>query len=162
MQQCGMACAQWHEDCHPDDGTIVGGPRDGQYLNASGGWHDAGDYMKFVETTSYATAMMLFACDNFPQLARNPGHLAASDTTPLLLTHARVGLEWLLKMHPAPNEFYYQVGDESDHNTWRLPEHDNVAKNDKWKPRPVYFGVGEPRGPVRRRVRARVAPVRAV
>lgn len=142
MQRCGMACAQWHDDCHPDDGTIVGGPRDGQRLDASGGWHDAGDYMKFVETTSYATALMLFAADNFPALAQKPRHLAPSDTPPLLLAHARVGLEWLLKMHPAPNEFYYQVGEESDHDTWRLPEHDNATKNAAWKPRPVYFGIG--------------------
>jgi hypothetical protein len=27
-------------------------------IDASGGWWDAGDYLKFVETTSYTVAMM--------------------------------------------------------------------------------------------------------
>lgn len=140
-QQCGAACADWHEDCHPDDGTIVGGPRNGQSLNASGGWHDAGDYLKFVETASYVTAVMLFTCDNFPHLNRKPRPLDPG-VVPPVLAQARVGLEWLLKMHPAPDEFYFQVGDASDHDTWRLPEQDCMARTTAWKPRLVHFGVG--------------------
>ena len=143
-QQCGAACADWHEDCHPDDGTIVGGPRSGQSLNASGGWHDAGDYMKFVETASYVTAVMLFTCDNFPHLGHksHPINPLAPHVVPPVLAQARVGLEWLLKMHPAPDEFYFQVGDDSDHDTWRLPEQDCAARTMAWQPRSVFFGVG--------------------
>ncbi len=138
VQRCGTG-EDAGNNCHADDGVIVGGPRDGQILDGSGGWHDAGDYMKFVETASYVTALMLFTCDHFPHLSSS--RAAAAQPSPLL-ANARVGLEWLLKMHPAPNEFYFQIGEESDHNTWRLPEQDNAAKNPAWKARPAYFGIG--------------------
>lgn len=139
VQRCGDLDAGAHGVCHKDDGVIVGGPRNGQPIDASGGWHDAGDYMKFVETTSYVTALMLFAYDQFPHVfAEREPH----SSLPQMLAQARVGLDWLAKMHPAPNEFYYQVGDASDHNTWRLPEKDCAACNKDWKPRPVFSGVG--------------------
>jgi hypothetical protein len=127
------------EGCHHDDGIALGGPRDGQPLDASGGWHDAGDYLKFVETSSYVTAVMLFAADQFPALTRQrPGEAAP----PALLANARVGLEWLLKMHPTPDEFYYQVGDARDHDRWRLPNLDCPDCQPDWTPRSVRFGVG--------------------
>ncbi len=155
-QQCGASCTDWHERCHPDDGIILGGPRNGQRLDASGGWHDAGDYMKFVLTASYVTALLLFTYDQFPAFhpkpqpilshfrdaMGNPVSLFARHPLPPLLAEARVGLEWLLKMHPTPNEFYFQVGDESDHDIWRLPESDCVQCKTDWVPRPVHFGVG--------------------
>ena len=139
VQRCGTQKSAHRGTCHPDDGVIVGGPRHGCRIDASGGWHDAGDYLKFVETTSYVTAVMLFAYEHnrrqFPARVR-------VGTMPLLLAYARVGLDWLLKMHPTPHEFYYQVGDATDHDTWRLPEDDGVTNRGSWKPRPVYFGVG--------------------
>jgi hypothetical protein len=138
-QSCGRHGSQTHGHCHLDDGVAIGGPHEGDSIDASGGWHDAGDYLKFVETTSYATALLLVAYERhavaFPQKSQH-GPL------PLLLTRARVGLNWLLKMHPAPDVFYYQVGDTTDHDSWRLPEDDCPAANPKWGPRPVYFGVG--------------------
>lgn len=139
LQRCGEQRSSLRKVCHPDDGIIVGGPRSGQAIDASGGWHDAGDYLKFVETTSYVTALLLFTHEHYGK--RFPGHGAQSDL-PLLLDYAKVGLDWLLKMHPSANEFYYQVGDESDHNTWRLPEKDSLLENIAWKPRQVLFGVG--------------------
>jgi len=139
VQRCGDTRPDAHGPCHRDDGVIIGGPRNGQPFDASGGWHDAGDYLKFVETTSYVTALMLFAYEHFPLIfaQRDP-----QSRLPQILAQAKVGLDWLLKMHPSPQEFYYQVGDASDHETWRLPEDDCVENNKAWKPRPVYYGVG--------------------
>ncbi|MCW3100878.1 MAG: glycoside hydrolase family 9 [Chthonomonadaceae bacterium] len=139
VQCCGTQKSAHRGDCHVDDGVIVGGPRDGERIDASGGWHDAGDYMKFVETTSYVTAVMLFAYDHYRR--QFPAH-GPSGAMPQLLAYARVGLDWLLKMHPSPQEFYYQVGDATDHDTWRLPEEDCAAHRNTWEPRPVYSGVG--------------------
>jgi len=139
IQCCGETRIALRARCHGDDGTAVGGPRDGQFVDASGGWHDAGDYLKFVETTSFVTALMLFAHEHFPKAFVGK---APNSPLPLLLDQARVGLDWLLKMHPTPEEFYYQVGSAADHNKWRLPEQDCTAYDADWKPRPVYFGVG--------------------
>src|SRR4029077_21135190 len=38
----------------------------GAVIDASGGWWDAGDYMKFVQTHSYTVAMMLVGVRDFP------------------------------------------------------------------------------------------------
>ena len=38
----------------------------GVTMDASGGWWDAGDYLKFVETTSYAVALMEVGARSFP------------------------------------------------------------------------------------------------
>jgi len=143
VQLCGPQSSAHQGPCHTDDGVISGGPRSGQKIEASGGWHDAGDYLKFVETTSYVTALMLSAYDRYA--AHYDRALAGWQThggLPLPLAYAKVGLDWLLKMHPRPDEFYYQVGDDTDHNSWRLPEQDTPARDPKWKPRPVFYGVG--------------------
>src|SRR5882757_7506817 len=38
----------------------------GGAIDASGGWWDAGDYLKFVETHSYTVALMLEGVRDFP------------------------------------------------------------------------------------------------
>jgi hypothetical protein len=138
-QTCGNHRSEAHGPCHTDDGIIAEGPRKGQRIDVSGGWHDAGDYLKFVETTSFVTALLAAAADRYQE--RHPAG-THGPVFNLFLERLRVGLDWLLKMHPSPNEFYYQVGNDSDHDYWRLPEDDTRAKNPDWKPRPVYPGVG--------------------
>ncbi len=142
VQCCGPAVSSVRQACHHDDGLLTGGPRKGETLDTSGGWHDAGDYLKFVETTSYVAGVMLFAYDHFPGAfpASSGGH--GHPTLPRVLAQAKIGVDWLLRMHPAPDEFYYQVGDASDHESWRLPERDSPAFDKNWKPRPVYYGIG--------------------
>ena len=144
VQQCGpQQHSPFRGPCHTDDGVISGGPRSGQRMDTSGGWHDAGDYLKFVETTSYVAALMLFAYDHYAaHYDRALAGYALRGGLPLPLAYAKVGLDWLLKMHPSPNEFYYQVGDDTDHDSWRLPEQDTPAKDPNWTPRPVYYGIG--------------------
>lgn len=143
IQRCGPQHSLYRGACHMDDGVISGGPRSGQRLDTSGGWHDAGDYLKFVETTSYVAALMLFAYDRYAaHYDRALAGYALRGSLPLPLAYAQVGLDWLLKMHPRPDEFYYQVGDDTDHNSWRLPEQDTPAADPKWTPRPVFYGIG--------------------
>ncbi len=144
VQQCGpQQRSPDRGPCHTDDGVISGGLRSGQKMDASGGWHDAGDYLKFVETTSYVAALMLAAYDRYAShYDRALAGYSLRGGLPLPLAYAKVGVDWLLKMHPSPDEFYYQVGDDTDHDSWRLPEQDTPARDPKWKPRPVFFGVG--------------------
>ena len=143
VQRCGPQHSAHRGPCHEDDGIISGGPRHEARLDASGGWHDAGDYLKFVETTSYVAAVMLFAYDHYREhLDRALAGSNSPSGLPLPLAYAKVGLDWLLKMHPAPDEFYYQVGDDTDHDSWRLPEADTPQTKKNWKPRPVFFGIG--------------------
>ena len=48
----------------------------GTTMDASGGWWDAGDYLKFVETTSYVVALMGVGVRSFPgQMGADAGEL---------------------------------------------------------------------------------------
>ena len=48
--------------CHQHDGYIVDHPtRTGEYIDVTGGWHDATDYLQYMTTTSTSIYQMAFA-----------------------------------------------------------------------------------------------------
>ena len=125
VQRCGATSPKGHAACHLQDGVARGGPADGIPVRADGGWHDAGDYIKFLTTTGHATNLLLAT------YLRHPGAFADVDgnRVPDLLEEARVGLDWMLKLwDPSRGVLYYQVSDASDHGTWRLPDRDKEAR----------------------------------
>jgi endoglucanase len=94
----------------------VGGP-----VDVSGGWFDAGDYLKFVETASFTDDLLLLAARDHPDTA--------------VAAEGRYGADWLGRMWDARTRtLYYQVGigdgdDQhvlADHDLWRLPEADDA------------------------------------
>jgi endoglucanase len=99
----------------------------GAVLDASGGWWDAGDYMKFVETHSYTVAMMLIGVRDFP------AQMGSGSSTSNFTAEAQFGLDWLQKMWvDSSKTLYYQVAVASgghsyvgDHDIWRLPQADD-------------------------------------
>jgi endoglucanase len=125
-------------------------------INASGGWWDAGDYLKFVQTTSYAVDLMEIGVRDFPA---QMGASARSNFT----EEARFGVEWLLRMwNESTRSLYYQVGigegnssTIGDHDIWRLPQEDDTygASNPLYRlirHRPVFragAGHGSPISP---------------
>src|SRR5688572_4383900 len=144
--------------CHSFDGRTAFGPEPaGTYINASGGWHDAGDQLKYLLTSSNATAQMLLAyqlatarprrsqvifADRFNHLGQ-PGANGVAD----VLDEARWGLEWMLRLHPKPDQLYHQVADDRDHKGFRLPQNETVDYG--WGAgsyRVVYFADGKPQG----------------
>ncbi len=137
--------------CHPFDSRTAFGPMPkGSYLDARGGWHDAGDQLKYLLTASNATAQMLLAyklapgifSDRYNELGQ-PGSNGIAD----VLDEARWGLDWMLKLHPAPDQLIHQVADDRDHIGWRLPQKDTSDYG--WGPgsyRVAYFADGQPQG----------------
>jgi endoglucanase len=103
----------------------------GATMDASGGWWDAGDYLKFVETHSYVVAMMLVGVRDFPN------QMGAGSTTSNFTAEAKFGLDWLQKMWDDNSKiFHYQVSIASgghnyvgDHDIWRLPQVDDTYQN---------------------------------
>jgi endoglucanase len=100
----------------------------GVSINAAGGWWDAGDYLKFVQTTSYTADLLLAGVRDFPaQMGAGSG---ISDFT----AEARFGADWLLRMwDDSTRTLYYQVGigegnakTIGDHDIWRLPQADDT------------------------------------
>ena len=137
--------------CHKRDGRSMYGPMpDSSYVDVSGGWHDAGDQLKYLITSSNATARMLLAYelapDSFSDLVNELGQ-PVPNQVPDILDEAKWGLDWLHKMHPAPGQLFHQVADDRDHMGWKWPDKDN--SNYGWGPnsyRVAYYATGEPQG----------------
>ncbi|MGH7782700.1 MAG: glycoside hydrolase family 9 protein, partial [Candidatus Binatia bacterium] len=137
--------------CHMRDGRSFYGPfPDGTFVDASGGWHDAGDQLKYLITASNATARMLVAYElekkKFVDTVDDLGR-PSPNGVPDVLDEAKWGLDWIFKLHPAPNLLYHQVADDRDHRGFKLPDQDNADYG--WGPnsyRPVYFADGKPQG----------------
>lgn len=99
----------------------------GAVIDASGGWWDAGDYMKFVETHSFVVPMMLVGIRDFP------GQMGSGSSASNFTAEAKFGLDWLQKMWADSSKtLYYQVAVASgghnyvgDHDIWRLPQADD-------------------------------------
>jgi len=115
-------------------------------INSDGGWWDAGDYEKYVETVSYTAALMQIGVRDFPNqmgagapmnppappasisYAGNSGAGApqSSDFT----DEAQFGVEWLLKMWDDKTKtLYYQVDNTQDWDYYGYGSPTSAAPN---------------------------------
>jgi endoglucanase len=123
----------------------------GAVIDASGGWWDAGDYMKYVETTSYTVTLQEIGIRDFPDqmgvhAPLHPpappnsisyaGNASGAPASANFRTEAGFGVEFLMKMwDDGTKTLYYQVGNSqdwdnfpgllSDYDIWRLPQADD-------------------------------------
>ncbi|MEM7657115.1 MAG: glycoside hydrolase family 9 protein [Bacteroidota bacterium] len=137
--------------CHQRDGRLMYGPLpDSTYVDASGGWHDAGDQLKYLITGSYATGHMLMAFDRYPdQFLDQVNALGqpGSNGIPDILDEAKWGLDWILKLHPRPDMLIHQIADDRDHRGYKMPDED--ISDYGWGPnsyRVAYVATGKPQG----------------
>lgn len=137
-QRCGTDDALLHEACHLNDANAA--------IDCSGGWHDAGDYIKFMITSTFVSLEMLTACDYLQSYGMKHALLDKNGKSgiPDILEEARVGMEWILKMTAdiGNDNLYFQVSGAEDHNYWRIPEDDDetgVVGN----PRKLHKGWGQ-------------------
>jgi endoglucanase len=78
---------------HPSSGTA--GPR-----NNIGGWHDAGDYGRYVVNSGFATSTLLWTWEIYGKRLKAISLKIpeSGNGTPDILNEARWNLEWMLKM----------------------------------------------------------------
>ncbi|MCS7052958.1 MAG: glycoside hydrolase family 9 protein [Ignavibacterium sp.] len=127
VQRCGPTKPFLHQPCHLQDATEVIGYSKTSPVDLTGGWHDAGDYTKFLFTTAFTTYMMLFAYEFDPQKFN---YDLDKNSVPDILEEARVGLDFLLRCDFADDAFITQVQDDRDHTVgWRMPENDTLTFN---------------------------------
>jgi len=137
------------DSCHTHDGFALygakAGIKDSTHFDASGGWHDASDYLQYSTTSANASYHLLMAYRDFPQVfsdEKQANGLDGQNNIADVLDEARWGLDWLLKMHPKRNIMFNQLADDRDHITMRIPKEDNqYGKNFE---RPLYYISGEP------------------
>jgi len=150
QQRCGYNPFT-DEVCHKKDGRTMYGPMpDSTYIDVSGGWHDAGDHLRYMLTSGNTICRMLVAylenkdifVDNFNALGQ-PGANGIAD----VLDEIKWGLDWMLKMHPTQDQLFHQVADDRDHVGFKLPYLDTADYG--WGPgsyRVVYYASGKPQG----------------
>jgi hypothetical protein len=138
VQRCGYTNPSLHKVCHIADATSIidGNQKLNKHIDVTGGWHDAGDYVKFLNTTAITTYTLLFAYDfdkNRFGFDYNNNNVAD------ILEEAKVGLDWLLRLQTDDDRLITQVQNLQDHTVgWRLPENDTLRFN-----RPAYVGIGK-------------------
>ena len=113
--KCGPDAAKnnvfsWRGACHTSDKGTNG-------EDLTGGYHDAGDHVKFGLPQAYSAAMLGWA------MYENKNVIDSTGNTEKLLSTLKYFSDYLLKCHPNANLFYHQVGDGgADHSYWGAPE----------------------------------------
>lgn len=137
------------DSCHTYDGFVLygkkAGIKDSTHFDASGGWHDASDYLQYATTSANATYHLLMAYRDFPNAftdEKQANGLDGKNGLADVLDEAKWGLNWLVKMHPKENIMFNQLADDRDHISMRIPKEDNQYS--KGFERPLYFINGEP------------------
>ncbi len=100
-QRCGCPVFGVHPACHLDDGIL---DSDGSPLPATGGWHDAGDFRKWLAFTLYHLDTLVTLYENLgPEMER--GGVAASS----LLEEVSWGNAFFHRMITAEGQVYEDV-----------------------------------------------------
>jgi len=118
-----------HAACHTEDARLdyVGGV--GLRRDAAGGWHDAGDYNKYVVNAGVTVGIMLLAWEQFGDAirgARLESHGAARGV-PAYLGEVKWETDWLLKMQAADGSVYHKVS-TLDFGPAILPEFEKAGR----------------------------------
>jgi endoglucanase len=119
LQRCGIAIDDpvtgiHHAACHLRDGAIAhqdSANSAGTVIPATGGWHDAGDYGKYVSTTAVTTGQLLSLYEAHPTAFpdRQLTIPESGNGIPDLLDEMRVGLDWMLPMQRSDGAIYRKL-----------------------------------------------------
>ncbi len=150
QQRCGYN-PFLDEACHTKDGRTAYGPMpDGTFVCVFGGWHDAADLLQYMMTSGNTIGRLLLAySETSVQFGDDVNALGQPfpNGIPDILDEAKWGLDWMLRMHPAPDQLFHQIADDRDHIGFKYPYKDSSDYG--WGPesyRVVYYATGKPQG----------------
>ncbi len=113
----------WRDDCHTSDSVVI----DGQTIDVSGGFHDAGDHGKFGLPQAYSATMLGISYYEYKDAYTYAG---ASEHLKTITNHFCEYFErcTVLNTDGSVKCFVYQVGDHTDHNYWGAPENQTGSR----------------------------------
>lgn len=127
-QRCGCALEEKyagpyvHAACHMADSEVYG--ESGHMLKAQGGWHDAGDYGRYITPGAVAVAHLLYAYKLYPQAFAEELNIPESGNGVAdVLNECRYELEWMLKLQRQDGGVYHKLTAWS-HAPFIMPEED--------------------------------------
>ncbi|MCR5652537.1 MAG: glycoside hydrolase family 9 protein [Ruminococcus sp.] len=110
LQRCGTAVEDKtfsHKACHTALATVYG---TSDKIDVSGGWHDAGDYGRYVVPGAKACADLMYAYLNQPAMFTDSvGIPESGNNIPDILDEVRYELEWMLKMQDTSGGVHHKV-----------------------------------------------------
>lgn len=134
-QRCGTelksehAGIYTHPACHTEDAILLK-----DYLNntpnpktyeVKGGWHDAGDFGRYVTAGAVAVAHMLYAYELYPDSFNDSLNIPESGNgIPDILNECRYELEWLFKMQTKDGGVYHKLT-AFNHAPFIMPQDDH-------------------------------------
>ena len=129
-QRCGCAVdlgsGYAHAACHASSGYHTSSGRAGGIKN-SGGWHDAGDYGRYVVNSGITTGTLLWAWELYPDALAHL-HLGIPESgrrMPDFLAEVRWNLAWMLSMQDEDGGVWHK--ETSEHFcAFILPEADTL------------------------------------
>lgn len=120
----------WRDDCHTSDSKIS---TPYGTMDLSGGYHDAGDHVKFGLPAAYSATMLGLAYSEFSSAFKSTGQ---SDHLKQITNHfAEYFRKCTVMNGSSVKAFCYQIGNgDTDHAQWTKPEKQNIS-------RPAYFAT---------------------
>ena len=112
LQRCGVEtdAAFAGDYAHPACHTALAKVYDtGEQIDVSGGWHDAGDYGRYVVSGAKAAADLMLAHELRGSILDDVGIPESGDGLDDLLQEAKFELDWMLKMQAASGGVYHKV-----------------------------------------------------
>lgn len=112
LQRCGVetgeayAGAFAHAACHAEPATVYDTK---EQIDVSGGWHDAGDYGRYVVSGAKAAADLMLAYEVRGAVIDDVGIPESGDGLDDFLQEAKFELDWMLKMQAASGGVYHKV-----------------------------------------------------
>ena len=110
LQRCGCEVTDetfGHAACHTGIARIYGTE---ETIDVTGGWHDAGDYGRYVVAAAKSVADLLYAYEAMEDAGRDDiGIPESGNGIPDLLDEVRYELEWMLKMQAPDGGVYHKV-----------------------------------------------------
>lgn len=127
-QRCGCALEEKHAGeythpcCHMGD-AVLWADRS-VVKEVKGGWHDAGDFGRYISPAAVAVAHLLYAYHLFPESFKESLNIPESGNgVPDVLNECRYELEWMLKMQDDEGGAYHKLTAER-HADFIMPEED--------------------------------------
>ncbi len=133
FQRCGTAllprfAGSWaHGACHLAPALLYDSA--GESIDARGGWHDAGDYGRYVVPGAITVSMLLLAYELFPQVRWDDlGIPESGNGIPDLLDEAKWELDWMLAMQDENTGGVYHKVTSASFPGFIMPEEDGLKE----------------------------------
>lgn len=115
LQRCGCELSEEaagvyaHKACHTEKAVVYGSD---EKRDVCGGWHDAGDYGRYVGPGAMAVAQLLLAYEANEKLTEqycNPAYEKNIGKMPAYLAEIKYELDWMMKMQREDGALYHKV-----------------------------------------------------